>query len=108
MSQLASRVLYAAILGHLVGLLGWIGPLFIPLVLAGPLLSGALLAYRRVSYTWVAVLWTSAGLAMMWTDWLINREDVLFHLGLSVIMPLLAGIGWGVVRLTPRRSSTAN
>jgi hypothetical protein len=44
---------------------------------------------------------------MMWTDWLINREDVLFHLALSLIMPLLAGIGWGVVRLTPRRSSTA-
>jgi hypothetical protein len=67
-------------------------------------LSGALLAYRRVSYTWVAVLWASAGLGMTWSDWVINQEDVLFHLVLSVVMPLLAGIGWGVVSLTSRHS----
>ena len=105
MSRLTSRVIYAAILGQLVAQLGWIGPLFIPLVLAGPLLSGAILAYRRVSYTWAAVLWASTGLGMMWSDWVINHEDVLFHLALSVIMPLLAGIGFGVVWLTLRRNS---
>lgn len=107
MSKITSRVLYAALLGQLIALLGWIDPLFIPLVLAAPLITGAVLAYRRVTYTWVAVLWASVGLGMMWTDWVINREDVLFHLVLAVIMPLIAGIGFGIVRMTQRRTSTS-
>ena len=44
---------------------------------------------------------------MLWTDWVINRSDVLFHLALAVLMPLLAGIGFGAVRLTQRRTSPA-
>jgi hypothetical protein len=107
MSTLTSRVLYAALLGVLVAQLGWIDPLFIPLVLAGPLITGAVLAHRRVRYTWVAALWASTGLAMALSDWVVNREDVLFHLALAVLMPLLAGIGFGVVRLTLRRTSPA-
>ena len=107
MPRITSNVVYALILGQLVSLLGWIDLLFIPLVLAGPLLSGAILAYFGVSYTWVAVLWASTGLGMAWMDWVINREDVAFHLTLAVIMPLLAGIGWGAIRLTRRRNSPA-
>ena len=107
MFRLTSNVTYALILGQLVSILGWIDPLFIPLVLAGPLLSGAILAYLDVSYAWVAALWASTGFGMMWMDWVINREDVAFHLVLAVIMPLLAGIGWGAVRLTQRRNSPA-
>jgi hypothetical protein len=104
MSTLTSRIAYAALLGLLVAQLGWIDPLFIPLVLAGPLVTGAVLAYLRVSFSWVAVLWAVTGLAMTVSDWVVNREDVLFHLALAVIMPLLAGIGFGVVRLTQRRT----
>ena len=107
MSRLTSHLVYAVILGQLVAQLGWIDPLFIPLVLAGPPLSGAILASNRVSYSWVAVLWASTGLGMLWTDWILNDEDVLFHLALAVVMPLLAGIGWGVVRLSQRRRSPA-
>ena len=55
----------------------------------------------------MAVLWASTGLGMTWMDWVINREDVAFHLALVVIMPLLAGIGWGAIRLTQRRNSSA-
>lgn len=105
MNRILSRPAGAAILGQLVAQLGWIDPLFIPLVLAAPLITGALLAGRRVSYTWVAVLWASVGIGMAWTDWLVNREDVAFHLALAVIMPMLAGVGWGLVRLAQRRSS---
>jgi hypothetical protein len=101
MNRLSSLVA-AALLGQLVGQLGWIDPLFVPLVLAGPLVSGAVGAARGVRFAWVAVLWASAGLAMTWSDWLVNREDVAFHLALSVIMPALAGVGFGVVRLTAR------
>ena len=105
MSRFTTNLIYAAVLGQFVGALGWINPLFIPLVLAGPPVSGAILASRGVDYRWIAVLWASAGLGMLWSDWLINREDVLFHLALAVIMPMLAGIGWGLVRLTRRQLS---
>ena len=101
MNRLSSLVA-AALLGQLVGQLGWIDPLFVPLVLAGPLVSGAVGAARGVRFAWVAVLWASAGLAMAWSDWLVNRDDVAFHLALSVIMPLLAGVGFGAVRVAAR------
>jgi hypothetical protein len=103
MPRLTTNLLYAALLGQLVAQLGWIDPLFIPLVLAGPLLTGAILASRRVSYAWVAVLWASTGVGMAWSDWVVNHSDVGFHLALAVLMPLVAGIGWGVVRLTRHR-----
>ncbi|RYC14588.1 hypothetical protein [Nocardioides zhouii] len=103
MSRFTSRLVLAAALGQLVAQLGWIDPLFVPLVLAGPLLTGAVLAQRRVGYAWVATLWASTGIGMTWADWLVNREDVMFHLALAVVMPLIAGIGWGVVKVTARR-----
>ena len=44
---------------------------------------------------------------MAWSDWVVNREDVAFHLALAVVMPLLAGIGYGVVRIGTRRRASA-
>ena len=102
MSRLTSSLVTAALLGQLVGLLGWIDPLFIPLVLLGPMITGAVAAASRLSYAWIAVLWCSAGLSMTLTDWVVNREDVVFHLVLSVVLPLLAGAGFGAVRLAGR------
>jgi hypothetical protein len=107
MSRLTSNLIAAAGLGQLVGLLGWIDPLFIPLVLIGPLITGAIAAARRIPYAWIAVLWCSAGLNMLWTDWAVNNEDLAFHLALSVIMPLLAGAGFGGVALATRSHRTA-
>jgi hypothetical protein len=101
MNRLSSLVA-AAVIGQLVAQLGWIDPLFVPLVLVGPLVSGAVAASRDVRLAWIAVLWVSAGLGMAWSDWVVNREDVAFHVALSVLMPLLAGVGFGVVRLTAR------
>jgi hypothetical protein len=104
MSRLTHSLFAAAVLGQVVGLLGWLDPLFIPLVLAGPLITGAIAASRQVRYGWIALLWFSAGLNMVWTDWVVGNEDQVFHLALSVLMPVLAGIGWGVVRLARRRA----
>jgi hypothetical protein len=104
MPRFTSHLVTAALLGLLVAQLGWIDPLFLPLVLAGPPLSGAVLASAAVRYPWVAVLWASAGVGMAVSDWLVNREDVAFHLVLAVVMPLLAGAGWGVVQLAQRRA----
>lgn len=102
MSRLTSSTIAAALLGQLVAQLGWIDPLFILLVVAAPLVSGAFAAAQRVRYLWIAVLWCSAGIGMTWSDWLVNREDVAFHLGTAVVMPLLAGAGFGLVRLATR------
>lgn len=97
-----SSLTAAAVLGQLVGLLGWIDPLFVPLVLAGPPVTGAVAATRQVGLSWVVVLWVSAGLNMVWTDWVVNREDVAFHVVVSVLMALLAAAGFGAVRLAAR------
>ena len=108
MHRITSSLVAAAVLGQLVGLLGWIDPLFIPLVLLGPTVTGAVAAARRTTYVWVAVLWCSAGINMAWTDYVVNHEDLGFHLALSVVMPLLAGVGYGVVRwATPSRRTPA-
>ena len=97
------QVVVAIIAGQLVGLLGYVDPLFIPLVLAGPLVVGGLAAGRSVHLSPVIALWVSAGLNMTVMDWLILREDVLFHLALTVLMSLLAATGFGVVRAVSRR-----
>ena len=100
-------LIIALAVGQLVGLLGWIDPLFVPLVLLGPIVTGAVAAARRVGYRWMALLWCSAGINMAWTDWVVNREDVGFHLVLAVVMPLLAGLGHGVITLATRGRRTA-
>jgi len=108
MSRFTSSLIAAAVMGQLVGQLGWIDPLFIPLVLLGPIITGALAAAAHITYRWIAVLWCSAGINMLWTDWLVTGGDRLFHLALSAVMPLLAGLGFGVVSLATRpRGRTA-
>lgn len=104
------RLVTAAAVGHVVGLLGWIDVIYIPFVLAAPLVTGAIAGSRGVPYPLVAVFWASAGLVMLWTDWLVNREDVLFHLATSIVMPMLAALGWATTtwfsrRRTPERVS---
>lgn len=107
MKRITTSLVAAAVLGQLVGQLGWIDPLFIPLVLLGPIVTGAVVSARHAAYAWIATLWFSAGINMAWTDWIVNHEDVVFHLVLSVIMPLLAGLGYGAVRLATRSRRTA-
>lgn len=102
-----SRLVVAAVLGQFVGLLGWIDPLLIPLLLAGPLITGALAATRGLRAAWPTVLWFSAGANMLWTDWVVNHEDVAFHAVVALATAVLALVGWGVVRLATRSRATA-
>jgi len=97
-----NRIVTAIALGQIVGLAGWIDPIFIPFVLVAPLVTGAISAARGVAASWIAALWASAGICMLWTDWVINREDVVFHAVSSVVMALLALAGWSAIRLATR------
>jgi hypothetical protein len=103
------KIVIALVAGQALGLLGWIDPLFFPFMLIGPLVVGAVAAARRVPLVPVMALWVSAGLCLLWTDWLGNREDVAFHAVAAVVMAGLAAVGWGIVTglatFTQRRGS---
>lgn len=101
-----NQILLAVLVGQLIGLLGYVEQIFVPLVLAGPLVVGALAAARRVPLVPVVVLWLSAGVNMTVMDWVLYREDVVFHLVLGVVMAALAAAGHGLVSLLTRRRST--
>jgi hypothetical protein len=106
LTPVTSSLLAAALLGQVVGQLAWIDALFLPLVVVGPLVTGAVAASRGVRAAWPAVLWASAGLAMLWSDWVVNQEDQVFHLVVAVVTALLALAGWGVVALATRSRRT--
>jgi hypothetical protein len=107
MSRINASLIAAAVIGQFVGLLAWIDPLLFPLILLGPVVTGAVAAARRMSYAWIAILWVSAGVNMLVTDGIINNEDYAFHAGVTVLMVLLAGLGFGVVKLAIRNRQPA-
>jgi hypothetical protein len=102
MTRRTKGAFVAAVAGQVGAQLGWLDPLFVPLVLLGPVVTGAVASARSTPFLWVAVLWCSTGIGMAWSDWLVNREDLAFHLALAVLMPLLAGLAYGAVRLATR------
>jgi hypothetical protein len=95
----------AVVAGLVIGALAWIDPLFIPLVLAGPVISGAVGAARGVPYRWIALAWAVAGVSMVISDWIANHEDRAFHAVLTVVMVGLAGTGWLAARALRRTRS---
>jgi hypothetical protein len=76
--------------------------LFFPIVLAGPLITGAVAASVGLSRLPLGAFWVGYGVTMLVADWVINQEDRIFHLVLTVVMELLALAGYGVVRLMGR------
>jgi hypothetical protein len=98
----------AVLLGLIVTALFWIDPLFIPLALLGPLVVGAVAGARGEQWLWVAVVWIVAGVGAVVSDYVINKEDVVFHLVLTVIMVAFASAAWWVARAaTGRRTQAA-
>ena len=94
---------YSILGGLVVGALAWIDPLFVPLVLAGPLISGAIGASRGQAFRWVALAWAVGGATMLVADAVINQEDIGFHAILTVVMVVLAAIGWAPVQAVTAR-----
>ena len=93
--------------GAVIGALAWVDPIFIPLALAGPPISGAVAARKGVAFRWVATAWFVAGISMLGSDWILNNQDQVFHVAITAIMIALAAIGWGVVRAVRSRSVAA-
>ena len=82
----------------------WIDPIFVPLVLLGPLVSGVVAGRRVVAPRQMAAVWFLAGLLMLASDLLINHEDVAFH---AVVAIVTAGIAAGATALGSRRGAAA-
>jgi hypothetical protein len=91
-------IVWAVALGLVLTALFWIDPLFIPLVLLGPPITGAVAARRRMSLAWVATAWLVAGVGAIVSDYVVNQEDVAFHLVLTVFVVGLAAAAWALAR----------
>lgn len=79
----------AAALAVAVAGLYWIDPLFLPLALLGPIVTGAIAGRHGMTLP-VALAWAAAGVVTLVLDVLINGEDALFHLGLAAVTAVLA------------------
>lgn len=86
--------MYVLVGGAIVGALAWIDPIFLPLVLLGPVLHGAVEGARGAPWRWVAGVWALGGLVMVVSGYVVNQEDVVFHLALTVLMAVLAAGAW--------------
>ena len=99
--------LYAVGGGVLIGALAWIDPIFMPLVLVGPLVTGLIVGLRGGSLRPVAAAWFIGGVVMLVSDAVANHEDKVFHAVLSVVMALLAGGAWAVGAKAQRTPTSA-
>jgi hypothetical protein len=95
------------LLGFVAGVLllvptAYVDALFFPVVLAGPPIVGAVAASIGLSRAPVVALWVGYGLTMLVFDWVVNQEDQVFHLVLTVVMALLALAGYAVVHAMDR------
>jgi peptidoglycan/LPS O-acetylase OafA/YrhL len=77
------RYLTVIVAGVAISALFWIDPLFVPLVLIGPIVTGIVASRRGVARE-AAAAWFLAGLLALASDWAINHEDQLFHLGIAL------------------------
>ena len=89
--------------GLVLSALAWIDPLFIPLVLLGPIVTGIVWAVRRQSWRGPALAWAIAGVGMLVSDWVINDEDQLFHVVVTLLMVGLLRLSHLVVGAVARR-----
>jgi hypothetical protein len=96
----------ALVVGLCISALFWIDPLFIPVVLLGPPITGVLAARHRLPRSWVALVWLVAGLGAVVSDWLVNRSDVVFHTVLTAFVVGLAAGAWTLAARL-RRSEAA-
>jgi hypothetical protein len=84
--------------GLVISGLFWIDPLFIPFALLGPIATGALASWTGRGLRLIALMWAVAGIGAAVSDYVVNQEDVVFHLVLTLVMVALAAGSWAAVR----------
>lgn len=97
----------AVVVGAVFSALFWIDALFIPLALLGPLVTGVTLRARSASLRWGLVAWAVAGIGAVVSDFVVNQEDVLFHVVLTLLMLGVVAAGWALAAGTSRLRSSA-
>ena len=90
--------LTAVVLGLIVTALFWIDPIFIPLAFTGPLVWGGFAGSQKLPWQWPLTVSLVAGLGAVVTDFVINHEDVVFHLALTFTLCALAWSAWSIAR----------
>jgi hypothetical protein len=95
----------AVLAGIVLSALAWVDPLFLPLVLLGPIVTGVVWAIRRQSWRGPALSWAIAGAGMLVSDWIVNQEDQGFHAVLTLVMVGLLRLAHLVVSAVVRRTS---
>lgn len=73
--------------------------LWLPLLLAGPVLTGVVMRLRSWPWKLGAAAWAGMGLVSLLYDWALHNEDQAFHVVLTVMEPLLVAAGAGIGRL---------
>jgi hypothetical protein len=69
------------------------GNLEFAIVLLGPLLTGIVMRIRGWPWKLGAAAWGTNGLVMLSYDWIINNEDQIFHVVLTLVM--VGGVALG-------------
>jgi apolipoprotein N-acyltransferase len=72
---------------------------FPAMVLVGPPATGLVAVLRRWDVRLVAAAWVLSGLFWLVFDWIVNDEDQLFHLVLTVLMAALTFLGAAIAGL---------
>lgn len=94
--------LTVAVAGIAIAAAAWIDPVYIPLVVLGPLLSGLVAGARRASWPPLAATWALAGVLVLLADLVVNGEDVAFHAVVTLLTVALAWLGRAAGRLVRR------
>ena len=84
--------------------LAWVDPIYIPMILFGPIVSGLVAGAKGVAPRVVAIPWFAAGIVTLIADLAINGEDVAFH---AVVAVVTAGVAAGGCALARRVSGRA-
>lgn len=83
----------------LAGALYLLDAIYFPLLLVGPPVTGVLVGLRGGTRAVAVGLWLVAGAALLVYDAAVNREDVAFHVAVTVFTTLVA---WGTWALAAR------
>jgi hypothetical protein len=90
--------LTAVALGLVVTALFWIDAIFVPLALAGPLGWGGFAGSQKLPWQWPTTVSLVAGLGAVLSDYVVNEEDVAFHLAMTFTLVALAWSAWSIAR----------